>query len=91
MDNFDREERELRAAVMALATVKQCRRFEGALAARIVAHTERRLARGETIAAVCTALDMSHQTLSRLVGRQRAPAPQSSCHVLRSNAQLGNA
>jgi len=72
MDTLDREERELRAAVIALAPVKQNRRFEGTLAARIVAHTERRLARGDTIAAVCAGLDIAHQTLTRLIDKSKS-------------------
>ena len=72
MEVMEREERELREAVMSLAPMKQSRRFDGALARRIVAHAERRLARGGSVAEICKALDISHPTLTRMLRSKRS-------------------
>ena len=72
MHALDREAREIRCAIVALATHKTGRRFDDALQARIVAHAKRRLAEGEALGAVGKSLDISDKTLTRYLGRARA-------------------
>lgn len=74
MHALDHEAREIRAAIAALATHKNARRFDTALEVRIVAHAQRRLANGAGLAAVRKSLDISEPTLTRFLGRARSPS-----------------
>lgn len=74
MHALDREAREIREAIAALATSKQARRFDTALERRVVAHVRRRLAHGSSLAAVRSSLDISGPTVTRFLGRAQPSA-----------------
>jgi hypothetical protein len=75
MHALDREAREIREAIVALATHKTGRRFDAALQARVVAHVKWRLAGGAALGAVGKSLDISDKTLRRFL---RCSHPSSS-------------
>lgn len=72
MHPVEREARDIREAISALAGSKQGRRFDVALESRVVTHVRERLARGDTLAAIRKSLDISEPTLTRFLGRARA-------------------
>jgi hypothetical protein len=72
MHALDREARQIREAIIALAPYKHARRFDARLEARIVGHVRQRLAQGATLGAVRESLDISDKTLTRFLQRARS-------------------
>ncbi len=71
MHTLDHEARKIREAITSLSRVKQARRFDAKLEARIVAHVKRRLMDGSTLASIRRSLDISEPTLARFLRRGR--------------------
>lgn len=69
------EGHQLRTAIAALHPVKCRRRYSDELKRRVVAHTRRRLASGETLAGVAESLDIAQPTLARFLSEVRALVP----------------
>ncbi len=74
MHALDREARQLREAIVALAPTKRARRFGSGLELRVVTHAQCRLAEGTSLTAIGKALDISEPTLTRFLRRARLTA-----------------
>jgi hypothetical protein len=74
MHESDHEARKIREAIASLSAIKQARRFDSALEARVTAHVRRRLAEGATLTSIRKALDISEPTVARFLRRARTSA-----------------